>query len=60
MPEASTFASWRLQAPKDFRYAVKANHYLTQAKNLKDWEEPQKRMMELFRHLRLRWPDLNP
>jgi uncharacterized protein YecE (DUF72 family) len=34
-----------------FRYAVKANRFLTQAKKLKDCEEPLARMLPLFRRL---------
>lgn len=45
LPLPETFARWRDQAPPGFRYAVKANRYLTQAKNLKDCEEPLTRMM---------------
>jgi uncharacterized protein YecE (DUF72 family) len=33
LPKASTFETWRVQAPANFRYAVKANRYLTQAKS---------------------------
>jgi uncharacterized protein YecE (DUF72 family) len=51
LPKAETFDKWREQAPPGFRYAVKANRYLTQAKKLKDCEEPMERMMPLFRRL---------
>jgi uncharacterized protein YecE (DUF72 family) len=51
LPAASTFEAWREQAPPAFRYAVKANRYLTQAKKLKDCEEPLKRMMAPLRSL---------
>jgi uncharacterized protein YecE (DUF72 family) len=51
LPKAETFAAWRKQAPPDFRYAVKANRFLTQAKKLKDCEEPVARMMAPVRHL---------
>jgi len=51
LPPAETFDAWRTQAPPGFRYAVKANRYLTQAKKLKDCEEPVARMMEPVRHL---------
>ena len=46
LPPASTFAAWREQAPPGFCYAVKANRFITQAKKLKDCEEPLVRMME--------------
>jgi uncharacterized protein YecE (DUF72 family) len=45
LPPPGTFAGWREQAPPDFRYAVKANRFITQAKKLKDCEEPLTRMM---------------
>ena len=51
LPKAETFEKWREQAPPGFRYAVKANRFLTQAKKLKDCEEPLDRMMPLFRRL---------
>ena len=51
LPKAETFDKWREQAPAGFRYAVKANRYLTQAKKLKDCEEPLDRMLPLFRRL---------
>ena len=49
--KAETFDTWREQAPPRFRYAVKANRFLTQAKKLKDCAEPLDRMMPAFRHL---------
>ncbi len=51
LPKADTFYRWRMQAPPGFRYAVKANRYLTQAKKLKDCEEPLDRMMTAVRSL---------
>ncbi|KKC24797.1 DUF72 domain-containing protein [Sphingomonas sp. SRS2] len=51
LPKPDTFDSWREQAPPDFRYAGKANRFLTQAKKLKDCEEPVARMMEPVGHL---------
>ena len=51
LPKAGTFDAWRNQAPAGFCYAVKANRFLTQAKKLKDCEEPLARMMAPFRHL---------
>jgi uncharacterized protein YecE (DUF72 family) len=51
LPKAETFDTWRVQAPPGFAYAVKANRFLTQAKKLKDCEEPLERMMTPFRHL---------
>ena len=51
LPKAETFETWRDQAPAGFCYAVKANRFLTQAKKLKDCEEPLQRMMSPFRAL---------
>jgi uncharacterized protein YecE (DUF72 family) len=51
LPKPETFDAWAAQAPPGFRYAVKANRFLTQAKKLKDCEEPLGRMMPPFRHL---------
>ena len=51
LPKAETFDKWRAQAPAGFCYAVKANRFLTQAKKLKDCEEPLARMMPPFRAL---------
>ena len=46
-PSVDTFEGWRKQAPPGFCYAVKANRFLTQAKKLKDCEEPLERMHRL-------------
>jgi uncharacterized protein YecE (DUF72 family) len=51
LPKPETFDKWREQAPPGFCYAVKANRYLTQAKKLKECEEPLQRMMAAVRHL---------
>jgi uncharacterized protein YecE (DUF72 family) len=51
LPRAEAFDAWREQAPPGFRYAVKANRFLTQAKKLKDCGEPVARMMAPVRHL---------
>ncbi|UIJ43928.1 DUF72 domain-containing protein [Sphingomonas cannabina] len=51
LPAAETFAKWKDQAPRDFRYAVKANRYITQAKRLRDCAEPLARMMAPTRRL---------
>jgi uncharacterized protein YecE (DUF72 family) len=57
LPPPETFKAWRDQAPPGFCYAVKANRYLTQAKKLKDCEEPIARMMASVEALR---PALGP
>jgi uncharacterized protein YecE (DUF72 family) len=46
LPEATTFAAWREQAPPGFLYTVKASRYLTHQKKLKDPEEPLWRFFE--------------
>jgi uncharacterized protein YecE (DUF72 family) len=51
LPSGETFAKWRDQAPVGFCYSVKANRFLTQAKKLKDCEEPLERMMAPLRAL---------
>lgn len=57
LPSPETLAAWRDQAPRGFCYAVKANRFLTQAKKLKDCEEPMTRMMASVDALR---PALGP
>lgn len=57
LPPPETFAAWRKQAAPGFCYAVKANRFLTQAKKLKDCEEPMARMMASVDALR---PALGP
>jgi uncharacterized protein YecE (DUF72 family) len=57
LPTPETFARWRDQAPLGFRFAVKANRFLTQAKKLKDCAEPIARMMAPVREL---GPTLGP
>jgi uncharacterized protein YecE (DUF72 family) len=52
LPKAETFDSWREQAPTGFCYAVKANRFITQAKKLKDCEEPLANMIAPTRHLK--------
>lgn len=44
-PAVATFEKWRDQAPPGFRYAVKANRFLTQAKKLKDCADPLDRLL---------------
>jgi uncharacterized protein YecE (DUF72 family) len=51
LPKPETFDAWRMQAPPGFTYEVKANRFLTQAKKLKDCEEPLARMMVPVRRL---------
>ena len=51
LPKAETFDAWRNQASPGFVYSVKANRFITQAKKLKDCEEPVARMIAPTRHL---------
>ena len=45
LPEASSFARWREQTPRDFVVTVKMSRFLTHLKRLKDPEEPLRRFM---------------
>ena len=40
LPKAETFEKWHAQAPRGFRYAVKAPRFITHMKKLKDCAEP--------------------
>lgn len=44
LPERSTFAMWRAQAPSDFLFAVKASRFLTHMKRLREPREPLTRL----------------
>ena len=57
LPEATTFARWREQAPRRFLYAVKASRFLTHMKKLKDPEDPLFRFFENAKQL---GPHLGP
>ena len=50
-PPVATFEKWRDQAPPGFRYAVKANRFLTQAKKLNDCADPLERLLPGVRAL---------
>jgi uncharacterized protein YecE (DUF72 family) len=50
-PLASTFDGWREKAPPGFRYAVKANRFITHNKKLIDCAEPVDRFIGLARKL---------
>src|SRR5262249_22395771 len=50
-PPGSTFAKWTRQAPAGFRYAVKANRFLTHQKKLRDPTEPLARVLSMARLL---------
>ena len=51
LPSERAFDRWREQAPPGFRYAVKANRYLTHIRRLKDCAEPLARFLERARRL---------
>ncbi len=51
LPLASTFDGWREKAPPGFRYAVKANRFITHMKKLLDCEEPADQFIALARRL---------
>ena len=51
LPLASTFDGWREKAPRDFRYAVKANRFITHMKKLAGCDEEIDRFIELARRL---------
>ena len=50
-PLASAFDGWREKAPPGFRYAVKANRFITHNKKLLDCLEPVERFIALARRL---------
>jgi uncharacterized protein YecE (DUF72 family) len=52
LPLASTFDKWHDQAPPGFRYAVKANRFITHMKKLKDCEEALDTFIDLARRLK--------
>jgi uncharacterized protein YecE (DUF72 family) len=57
VPLVSTFDGWREKAPPGFRYAVKANRFMTHMKKLIDCEVPLAEFIELARRL---GPTLGP
>jgi uncharacterized protein YecE (DUF72 family) len=52
LPPAETFDKWHDQAPPGFRYAVKANRFITHMKKLKDCEEAVATFLERARRLK--------
>jgi uncharacterized protein YecE (DUF72 family) len=57
VPLESTFEGWREKAPDGFRYAVKANRFMTHMKKLLDCERPLGEFIALARRL---GPTLGP
>jgi uncharacterized protein YecE (DUF72 family) len=53
VPLAMTFDGWREKAPPGFRYAVKANRFMTHMKKLLDCEQPLGEFIALARRLGL-------
>jgi uncharacterized protein YecE (DUF72 family) len=52
MPPAQTFDKWHDQAPTCFRYAVKANRFITHMKKLRDCEDALDTFLGLARRLK--------
>src|SRR4029078_4198691 len=50
-PALTTYDKWREQAPTGFRYAVKANRFLTHFKRLTDFHDPLERVLNGARRL---------
>ena len=46
LPEKKTVVRWRDAVPEDFAFSVKASHYLTHMKKLKDPREPLERLLD--------------
>ena len=57
VPLVTTFDGWREKAPAGFRYAVKANRFMTHMKKLLDCEQPLSEFIALARRL---GPTLGP
>jgi uncharacterized protein YecE (DUF72 family) len=57
VPAVTTFEGWREKAPPGFRYAVKANRFMTHMKKLIDCEQPLAEFIALARRL---GPTLGP
>ena len=57
VPLAMTFDGWREKAPPGFRYALKANRFMTHMKKLLDCEQPLGEFIALARRL---GPTLGP
>src|SRR4028118_2402736 len=51
VPLLSTFDAWREKAPPGFRYAVKANRFMTHMKKLLDCDQPLGEFIALARRL---------
>src|SRR3954453_15332394 len=51
LPLVSTFEGWREKAPPGFRYALKANRFITHMKKLPDCEEAADGFIDLARRL---------
>ncbi len=51
LPGEAAFVRWREQAPPGFRYALKANRFLTHIKRLNDCAEPLERFLSRARLL---------
>lgn len=52
LPSIKTFEGWDRKTPKDFRFVIKGNRYITHIKRLKDTREPLKNFSENLAPLR--------
>jgi len=52
LPSRETFKNWRLSAPENFIFSVKANRYITHMKKLKDAEQSTERFFNNVRALK--------
>jgi uncharacterized protein YecE (DUF72 family) len=51
LPSERAFEGWRDRAPQGFLFAVKANHYITRMKKLRDVREPLEKFLSRARLL---------
>ncbi|MCA1601691.1 MAG: DUF72 domain-containing protein [Acidobacteria bacterium] len=51
LPVPATFDSWRVNSPKNFQFAVKANRFITHMKKLKDPETSNAKFFSAAEHL---------
>jgi uncharacterized protein YecE (DUF72 family) len=51
LPPPETFTAWRENSPRNFRFAVKANRFITHMKKLKDPAESIERLFLAAEHL---------
>jgi uncharacterized protein YecE (DUF72 family) len=54
LPEKKTFRGWAGRAPRGFKFAVKANRYITHMKKLKDPQAPLRKLLDHAGELKAR------